>query len=267
MHLAGLVASGPSRTVLASKLTGPVLTVASGSQAGGPITIQSTGTAQPAIRVDAGAVVVSQGEDPGAGPVSLEGCGIEIRGLVASVSKSNGLSSVSLRSGQGILVDGTNLGAAGPAQGRVRADATLGDAAGFGVDFFARGPIQVLGPAPAQTGVFVASSTQGTQQNRTGGTIAAISLEADLAATGNAFDAGRQVSGDKGGTIDLKAKTGIDLDGAVLKALGGANGNSGRKGVRSAPAPSRAACRGRSAPATCGRWAPAPPPRARARSS
>ena len=176
--VAGLVASGPSRQVLGTKLTGKVLNGGSSNQAGGAIVIRS-GSPGPGIRVEGTGVIVSQGESPGSQLVLLEGCGLEIRGLVASVLKQNGPSQVVLRSGESLLIDGRDLGAAAPnlgRLGRVRADGTEGGSAGYMVDLFTQGDIQVLGPNPASSTLFAVSSSPGTQAQRSGGTITSISL-------------------------------------------------------------------------------------------
>jgi Bacterial Ig domain/Bacterial cadherin-like domain len=231
VEVAGLVASGPSRVLLATRLTGIVLDGGSSGQSGGTIALRSSTSAEPGVRIQPEGVVVSQGRTGGARGVLLEGCGIEVRGLVASVSQQNGPSQVALRSGKAILVDGTDLGNAGPAQGRVRADGTEGGAANYFVDLFADGAIEVFGPAAGPADLYAVSSSPGTQTKRTGGTITAISLSGTLTAGGKAFSAGSSTSGSQGGTIDLQAKGEVDLDGASLRAVGDFTTTTpGRKG-------------------------------------
>jgi hypothetical protein len=142
------------------------------------------------------------------------------------LSRNNGPSQVVLRSGKGILVDGRDLGSSAPAEGRfgrVRADGTqLGGAAGYLVDLFAEEDIQVFGPAPAVTNLFAVTSSPGELPLRdAGGTITAVSLAGALAATGNAFEAGRDVLGNRGGAVDLQAREDVTLDDAVVRAVGG----------------------------------------------
>jgi hypothetical protein len=222
LQVAGLVASGPSRTLLASRWTGTALDGGSSGQTGGPIVLRSHATVGPALRIQPTANVVSQGEGGGGRLVLLEACGIEVRGLVASLSKNNGPSQVALRSGKGILVDGRDLGAAEPTSGRfgrVRGDGTLQGAAGYLVDLFADGDVQVLGPAAGS--LVAVTSSPGTQGQRpAGGTITGISLSGGLTAAGNAFTTGRSQSGDQGGTIDLRTRGDILLDGATLRSIG-----------------------------------------------
>jgi hypothetical protein len=226
VRVAGLVASGPSRTVLSTALSGKALDGGSVGQTGGTIHLSALGSSEPGLRIEADALVVSQGEGSGGRLVLLEACGIEVRGLVASLSRNNGPSQVVLRSGKGILVDGRDLGSPAPAEGRfgrIRADSTQQGAAGYLVDLFAESDIQVLGPDPGTgQGLFAVSSTPGDQPLRNaGGTITAISLSGALTGTGNAFETGRDVQGDKGGAIDLQARNDVTLDGATVRAVGG----------------------------------------------
>jgi VCBS repeat-containing protein len=235
VSVAGLVASGPSRQVLATKLTGKILDGGKSNQAGGAILVRSNSSAGTGIRVEGSGLVVSQGELSGSQQlVLLEACGIEIRGLVASVLKREGPSQVVLRSGKGLLVDGRDLGVSGPNAGRlgrVRVDGVEGGSAGFMADLFAAGNIQVMGPDPAVTSLSAVSSSPGTLAQRSGGTITAISQAGDLSASGNAFEAGKALTGDKGGIIDLQAKGNATLDGANLRAVGDFTSSSpGRKG-------------------------------------
>ena len=90
--------------------------------------------------VNSGANVVSQGDQGGAGAVTIDGCGIEVRGLVAALSRKDSAARVAIRSGRNLLVDGRDLAAAsGTRTGMVRADAPTGTAVNKGVDLFARG--------------------------------------------------------------------------------------------------------------------------------
>jgi hypothetical protein len=235
VSVAGLVASGPSRQVLATKLTGKILDGGKSNQAGGAILIHSNSSAGTGIRVEGSGSIVSQGELSGSQQlVLLEACGIEIRGLVASMLKREGPSQVVLRSGKGLLVDGRDLGVSGPNAGRlgrVRVDGVEGGSTGFMADLFAAGNIQVMGPDPAVTSLSAVSSSPGTLAQRSGGTITAISQAGDLSASGNAFEAGKALTGDKGGIIDLQAKGNATLDGANLRVVGDFTSSSpGRKG-------------------------------------
>jgi VCBS repeat-containing protein len=230
VRVAGLVAAGGSRTVLATRFSGAALNAGNSGQAGGTIHLRALGSAEPGLQIESDGSVVSQGEEGGGRLVLLEACGIEVRGLVASLSKNNGPSQVALRSGKSILVDGRDLGSAAPAEGRfgrIRADGTQQGAAGYLVDLFAQSDIQALGPAPSSAqGLFAVTSRPGDQPLRNaGGTITAISLSGALTAIGNAFETGRDVQGDKGGVVDLQARGDVMLDDATIWAVGGFTSN------------------------------------------
>jgi hypothetical protein len=167
--IGGLVASGPSRDLASTRLSGTVLTGGSGKQVGGPITITSASHSGPGVRITTDGVIVSQGlSSGGAGRVQLEACGVEIRGLVASVAQTSGAAEVVLRSGGGLLISGQDLGASTPNSGRlgrVRADSGQGGTP-YRVALFARGDLQVLGPAPAQSQLSAVSSDPGSAFTR-----------------------------------------------------------------------------------------------------
>ena len=222
IRIAGLVTSGPGTTLLTSRWSGAVLDGGSNGQSGGTILLRSTSTDEPGILIEATGTVASQGQSSGAQLVQLEACGIEVHGLVAAVSKTDSPARVALRSGKGILVDGKDLAAeSGSHLGRVRADSVEGGAATHLVDLFADADIQILGPTSGTTDLFSVSANPGTQAQRTGGTVSAVSLGGALAASGNAFDAGRALSGNKGGKIDLRSAGDADLAEAHLRAAGG----------------------------------------------
>jgi Bacterial cadherin-like domain/Bacterial Ig domain len=232
IQVAGLILSGPNRTLLASRWNGIVLDKGSAGQTGGKILLRSTAPDEPAIRIESSGVLASQGESSGSQLILLEACGIDVRGLVAVVSKDDGTGRVALRSGKGVVVDGRDLaGLSGSRLGRVRSDSTKRGAAGFLVDLFAEGNVQVLGPSAGSTSLFAVTANPGDQLQRSGGTITGISLSGSLTARGNAFEAGRSLSGNKGGKIDLRSAGDVDLDGAYLRAVGDTvTTASGRRG-------------------------------------
>ena len=260
INIDGLVASGPSTTVLPSKLTGFILDRGNTTQKGGDITIKirtDVGNTDPALsrlNVSTDGVIVSQGEDPASGKITLESqcSGIRIDGLVGSVApKGHGATSpgpglpknspqVLLRSPRFIEVNGADLaGVDGDGdgllthQGRVRADYLVGEGSQpFGVEMYARSYITVTGPTSGD--IFAVSAFGGTASNNAlfGGNITAISLftsspsglnvGADLIARGNAFDA--SAPGSKGGKIVLTAVENVILDNATIKAAGKVKG-------------------------------------------
>jgi len=216
----GNVLAGPSRSLQATRLTGEILSGGNANQIGGTITIGSSTFAEPALIVGATATIASQGEKDGAGPVTLDACGIEIRGLVAAVSRKDSAATVAIRSGKNILIDGRDLAAAGTRMGRVRADALQDGATNDGVDLFATGGVEVQGPSGVGT-LFAVSSVPGSKGNKdSGGTVRVVAREAHVIAAGRAFIAGADGKGTRGGTISIEAADDVDLDGATLSSTG-----------------------------------------------
>ena len=226
----GNVLSGPSRTVLSTRLHGgPALDGGTSNGIGGSITIASTSYSEPAIVIGAIANVVSQGADNGAGPVTLDGCGITVRGLVAALSRKAGVANVSIRSGKDVLIDGRDLGGTGIRMGRVRADAPTGTALNKGVDIFATETIDILGPSTGS--LFAVTSLPGLHDAKShGGLIRITSLADAVHGTGNMIDDGHTASGNTGGTIEIAAKEDVNLTGAVLRAVGDFNTNNANRG-------------------------------------
>jgi hypothetical protein len=236
----GLIASGPSTTVLATKLTEFVLQRGNTTQQGGKITIISNATTTPGITVSTAGVIVSQGEDPAADQVKLAACGITVNGLVASVAhKSNATNAtppaVILQSGQSILVNGQDLGGVGANQGRIRADYVIGEAyKAIKVDMFAKDNITVNGPPTGL--IYAVTSDGGNATNQPSGTITAMSLAGGITASGKALQAasvkadGTINSGSIGGKINLDAKMDIDLSGGFIDARGASLGGGPQDG-------------------------------------
>ncbi len=221
ISLDGNILSGPSRTILATRLTGDILSGGTGNQIGGQITIGSSTFVEPAILIGPNATIASQGEKDGAGPVTINGCGIEVRGLVGAVSRKDSPAIVVIRSGKNLLVDGRDLGGAGTRMGRVRADAMADGATDDRVDLFARGSATVLGPSSAGGTLFSVSSLPGPKNKKdAGGTLRVVALEGGASASGRAFVAGADGKGTRGGTISIAAAADVNLDNATLAALG-----------------------------------------------
>ncbi len=219
VSIAGNVLSGPSRTLLATRLTGAVLDGGNPNQSGGEIIIRSTTFVEPAISVSSTATIASQGEKDGAGPVTLDGCGIEVRGLVAAVSTKASAATVVIRSGKSVLVDGRDLGGSGTRMGRVRADALTDGANDDRVDLFASDSVTVLGPASGS--LFAVSSIPGGKANKdAGGAIRVVALGSTATASGRAFVAGVDGKGTRGGTVSIAAADDVNLDTATIVATG-----------------------------------------------
>ncbi len=237
IDLSGLIASGPSGTLLSSRLTGQILSGGSGNQHGGEIRIQSNSLFEPGITVGSTATIVSQGETTGAGPVTLEACGLVIKGLVADVLDKAGVERVVLRSGKGMIIDGTDLGVSGATTGRlghVRAD-SFGNwqskedddhpttAPSKSVDLFANDAIQVLGPDPALSALYAVTSVPDTNdKNQDGGRIRVISLRGTVTGSGRVFNAGEDSDSNSGGTVAISSKGNVNLDHGYLTAIGDA---------------------------------------------
>jgi hypothetical protein len=226
----GNVLSGPSRTILSTRLTDVALDGGTGNTVGGAITIGSSTFVEPALSVGATANIISQGSDGGAGPVKLDACGIQIKGLVAALSSKDGAAQVSIRSGKDVLIDGRDLGGSGTRMGRVRADSEpSGTAVHKGVDIFAGETIDLFGPSGS---LFVITSHPGQHDSKSyGGLIRITSLGEGVNASGNVVDTGRTASGDTGGTVQVAAKGDVNLNTAVLRAIGDSStGNPNRGG-------------------------------------
>jgi hypothetical protein len=226
----GNVLSGPSRTFLATRLGGgAALDGGTSNNGGGRITISSNTFVEPAIVIGATANIVSQGADNGSGPVTIDGCGIQVRGLVASLARKDGVAKVNLRSGKDLLIDGRDLGAgSGTRMGRVRADAPTGTALNKGIDIFASETIDIFGPAGSH---YVLTSLPGLHDAKSyGGLIRITALGDAVNASGNVIDDGHSASGDTGGTVEISAKEDVNLNTAVIRAVGDFNTNNPNRG-------------------------------------
>ncbi len=219
----GNLYSGPSRNP--SGLMGGYLFGGGGLQKGGEIVVKSSTFAEPGVVIGGNAAIITQGETQGTGPISIEGCGVEVKGLVASTSRQNTSSRVSIRSGKNLTVDSRDLGVAGATLGRkgnIRADGMLtGNAQNRGVDLFAGGNITILGPAPGSSSVYpLSSSANALTALADGGTIRIIALAGGVTASGRVADASSTFTGGEGGNINVASKASANLDTAHLRAIG-----------------------------------------------
>jgi len=224
MTVSGLLAAGATSTLLSTRQTGNVLAAGSGHQHGGEIRVQSTSVFEPAITINATATIVSQSDSEVAGPITIEGCGVVIRGLVASIANGDTATRVAVRSGKGIVIDATDLGitSSGTRLGHLRADATVGGAATKRVDLFANDAIQITGPDPALSTLYAVTSVPAAGAGKvSGGAIRAISLNGTVTGSGRVFLAGRNDDSNLGGTVDIASKGTVNLDHAFLEAVGG----------------------------------------------
>jgi hypothetical protein len=230
----GNVLSGPSRTILATRLTGAALDGGTANQTGGEIRIASTSFAEPAVIVGSNANVISQGESNGSGPVLIEGCGITVKGLVAALARKDAAARVSIRSGKDILIDARDLGVTGATLGRlgrVRADAPSGTAVNHTLELFATETVDVLGPAAASSSSFPLTAVAGANESKSvGGLIQVISTSDVVNASGNVADDGRSSAGDTGGPIAISAKGDVNLATAVIRSFGDSSTNNPARG-------------------------------------
>jgi len=223
MSVSGLLAAGATSTLLATRQTGDVLAAGNGHQHGGEIRVQSTSVFEPAVTINSTATIVSQSDSEVAGPITIEGCGVIIRGLVASISNGDTATRVAVRSGKGIVIDATDLGitSSGTRLGHLRADATKNGAVTKRVDLFANDAIQITGPDSTLSTLYAVTSVPSAgDKSVAGGTIRAISLRDTVTGSGRVFLAGRNGESNAGGTIDIASKGTVNLDHAFLEAVG-----------------------------------------------
>jgi hypothetical protein len=219
----GLIAAGATSTLLSTAQTGDILSGGSTGQHGGEIRLQSTSVLDPSVTINSTATIVSQGATDAAGPVTIEGCGVIIRGLVASIVNGDAPTRVVVRSGKEIVVDGSDLGvtSTGTHLGHLRADATKVGAATKRVDLFAADNVTITGPDPGLSTIYAVTSNPGSgDPNVAGGTIRVISLRGAVSGSGRTFMAGRNVDSHKGGTIDVASAGTVNLDHAWAEAVG-----------------------------------------------
>jgi parallel beta-helix repeat protein len=244
-----------------------------GNQApgGGTITI----IAACDLTITPGGKVSSRGADPGADLVHLEGCIVEIFGIVESTASGhvipnnppnhcnlqssahpigNGPSTgftgcVEVWSGTTILIDST-----GTNKGEINADIGItGGTQGRGwIDLFANGDITIkdgtgnnhtydFGGGCKFASTFAVHSNGGLCQNTDdGGLITVKSTGGDVVASGNALQADATSSGSNGGEIRVEANQNINFNGGSIFARGdfaqaGGFGFGGEIGTLAAP--------------------------------
>jgi Big-like domain-containing protein len=220
----GYIFAGPSRTLSASIYTDDILSTGGGHVVGGAITITSLTHTEPAVVIGPQAVIASQGHDGGGNTVAINGCNVQVNGLVgALIHKSTTPSRVVIRSGTTLTVDGSHLDGSGSSHlGRIRADATGDSAADNRADLFAANDIIVAGP-PAASTQFTVTANPGEKGD--GGTINVISTAATVTASGNAFASTGSNKDQKGGAVNVSSKGNVTLSSATLEFSGGDNGS------------------------------------------
>ena len=229
--IGGAVMAGHSSTLSASTMyTGDVFAGgAASATSGGNIFITASGSGSPTVTITSTGVVATQSQTAAAGKVTIDGCTVTINGLVGTLAKDAPNASVTVRSASTVIVDGRDLGGAGTRRGILRADSTHASASSYSVNIYAAGAIQVLGPASGVN--YAVRSTGGNTSKDGSGTINVMSLDSTVTASGRAFAATNNDSGDQGGKINVSAKGNINLDTALINASGDfATGSNTRKG-------------------------------------
>ena len=221
--IGGQILSGPSRTIGSTPYTGVVMSGGGGHYVGGAITIRSLSHSDPSLILTSSAIVASQGSEtlPVTGsPVTLEGCGIQINGLLVSMAGQGSGPGVVVRSGTTLTIDSSTLADTGGAhRACIRSDAWHEDAGAMYVHLYAAKAITISGP-PATSTLYSVNSNPGTTDKRSAGTITAISTGGGVTASGNAFQVSGTHNGDQGGDVTVAAKGDVILDGASIDASG-----------------------------------------------
>ncbi len=223
MTVAGLLASGGSSTLLSTRQSGDVLGGGVAHQQGGEIRVQSTSVVEPSVNITSTATIASQGKSDGAGPITIEGCGVIIKGLIAAITGDDSPARVVVRSGKGITIDATDLGinANGTRLGHIRSDSTGGGAGAKQADLFAQDAIAITGPDPSLSTLYAVQSAPGIGDKKVdGGKIRVISLRGAASGSGRVFLAGRNEDSNVGGTIAVSSQGNVNLDHGFLEAVG-----------------------------------------------
>jgi hypothetical protein len=207
---------------------------------GGPITIKACCD----LLVGVKGVVSSRGQDPGADLVHLEGCAVEIKGLVESTGPGhqnatgknlcnapirpdkpgNSTACVEIWSGTTIAIEGN-----GGNNGEVNADTGFsGGTQGTGwIDILANKAIAISGGTVSP---YAVHANQGLS-NGHGGVIAVLSLDGNITTSGKAVQANDIAGGGKGGSVLVQSgQQNVDFGAASIQANGSVSGGGGQAG-------------------------------------
>jgi hypothetical protein len=203
---------------------------------GGPITIDSTLL----LTVSPDAVISSQGLDPGADLVHLQGALVFIQGLIQSTGSSNNSApncppnhlgsscqhgySSNATGGVEIWADDLTIDGL-DAYAEISADTNTNNsnngcsgASGTGwINIFAGDDLEIFGPA---TGAFAVHANGLAQNTAQGGTITVKCVSGDVVLDGLALQADATSSWGKGGQITVESNTDMSMDTATLFARG-----------------------------------------------
>ena len=214
---------------------------------GGPVSVSAGCT----LAVAPTGRVTSQGKDPGADLVHLQGgCDVLIQGKVESTGPGhvrppanrchapdrsdkpdNASACVEIWSGGTLTIDST-----GVLKGEINADTAQSGGANCcaWIDLFALGDIRIKGDT---TGVFAVHANQLGVNTSFGGYVTVKSTGGNVSASGLAIQANATQAGGKGGIVTLEAKGDVTLDEAQIFAkgdsvAGGGFGSGGTVGAR-----------------------------------
>ena len=214
---------------------------------GGPVSVSAGCT----LAVASTGRVTSQGKDPGADLVHLQGgCDVLIQGKVESTGPGhvrppanrchapdrsdkpdNASACVEIWSGGTLTIDST-----GVLKGEINADTAQsgGTLCCAWIDLFALGDIKIKGDT---AGVFAVHANQMSVNTSFGGHITVKSTGGNVTATGLAIQANATQAGGTGGAVTIEAKRNVTLDEAQIlakgdSAAGGGFGTGGTVGVR-----------------------------------
>ncbi|MCU1347583.1 MAG: hypothetical protein JWO56_613, partial [Acidobacteria bacterium] len=226
----GSLLSGPGRTFFGGELDG-----GTPNASGGEIHVQSTSFVEPGVTINSNALVISQSGSSSGGPVTIDGCGIIIKGIVLGLGEGSGTTRVAIRSGKSILIDSRDLGVLNAPAGRyghVGSDALGGTAANNSVGIYAGTSITILGPNPATSllsSFFYSLSAFSSASNGSAGKVRVISLGDTVTVSGNAVYASDSATGADGGTVEISGKGNLNLDTMVVRATGDFVSNSANR--------------------------------------
>src|SRR5262249_5414938 len=218
------------------------LTGTGGGQAGGGRITVKAGCD---LTVSETGVVRSEGKDPGADLVHLEGCTVTIRGLVQSISDNAGHATnvdnacngdnvvahpigaatifagcVEIWAGTTLTIDRTN-----GFNGEVSADGVRNPNRAW-IDLFANGQINILNTATTPSAVHANAANGRSISNSCGGLITIKSKSGDIVTSGDAVQANAKCLGCDGGDVRIEAHGSALLGTASIQAVGGVGSNS-----------------------------------------
>lgn len=237
MHIDGLVRSFGRASGTAGRPNG-----------GGPITLKSGCV----LEVTPDGVISSEGRDPGADLVHLEGCEVVVNGLVQSIALGNGGHTVPAAGNKCnddnvvahplggapaftacVEIWGNNItiNSILPNKGEVSVDGIAGNRAW--IDLFAKNNITIINDI---VGPYSVHANSGTTTGDFGGVITSKAQTGAYTSSGFAIQANSLAPGSNGGDVTIEASGNVELTDSAVQALGsaaGANPAGGKISARS----------------------------------